>query len=90
MKGLFVALTGFFLVTCATTSDYKNVSSGVVGCSPEEIDIVGDIETNYWHGYRYWKVRCDGRLYYCSMVAGKPISCKAKRKKRRKTYDSIL
>lgn len=55
-----------------THSQYRVLSSGLIGCAPDQIQIVNDqMET----GTVAWEATCNGRHYFCS-AAGEMAWCK--------------
>jgi len=54
-------------VGCASSSDYARRSTvGTVGCPEQEIEIVGEPESNAADGRMTWEARCRGVSYFCS------------------------
>jgi hypothetical protein len=68
-----VIIVSVFLTTagCAPVT-LPQVSSGHVGCQPEEIRI-SDERTDL-SGWRGWKATCHGTVYICS-AAGHDVAC---------------
>lgn len=64
MRTLFLALAASLSVGCSTLAD---VSSGQIGCSPEEIAVT---EGNGGWGARTWTAECKGVTYQCSAHGG--------------------
>jgi hypothetical protein len=48
----------------ATTAQYQQVTSGLIGCRPEEITIANEDPGSIGS----WEATCRGRLFYCSNV----------------------
>lgn len=51
---------------CVPTLNTQAVTSGLIGCAPDEIEILaedGDLT------YRTWTARCNGKTYFCSAHA---------------------
>lgn len=78
-----VGLGLVLLTSCATTSteaQLKNLSTGSVPCSEQEIKVVdksGAQGMNRWT----WTVECDGTVYFCAKESYTPAICRAKQPK---------
>ncbi len=58
---------------CAPTqSQYRNLTSGLIGCAPEQIEIAND---KMGENVLTWEAMCSGHKYYCS-AAGQTAFCK--------------
>ncbi|APR83936.1 Hypothetical protein A7982_09285 [Minicystis rosea] len=55
------AVSSLALVSCAATM--RDITSGKIGCPPEEVEIVKD---NVGFTTRTWTATCRGRTFYCS------------------------
>jgi hypothetical protein len=86
LLNLKLVLCLFFIITSCSSlkEDRKNISSGLVGCSPKSIIITESKDST-------WKAVCKKRTYYCSNVGDDETSfyacksvVKSMRKKRKK------
>lgn len=75
-------LTSLFLLlllcaSCATAriDSKKQLSSGYVGCSPDQVKIENE-QRNSLSNTDSWAATCKDKKYYCSASAG-AMSCKA-------------
>ena len=80
MKLHLLILLGLFVIqACSSVDAFKGVTSGAIGCEPDQID-VKDIKRG--RGYASWKARCDGKVYICSAMARGNANCKEKKYKK--------
>lgn len=63
------------LAGCAITNERisRNLSAGVIGCPPEEIQIVN--ETATIEGTHNWEAHCKGKRFICTFQAGTGTHC---------------
>ena len=72
MKKLIVLSLVIIIVGC--TGDLKNISSGFVGCSSNEI-IISDVDSSL--DTESWKVNCKGKTFYCFRTSfNNEVNCK--------------
>ena len=50
------------LFSCASTASYQRETSGMIGCPPDEIQIVK-------HSRLSWTASCRGRSFVCGYIA---------------------
>ena len=68
MKILLVIIVIIIIVGCS--GDLKNISSGFVGCSSNEI-IISDVDSSL--DTESWKVNCKGKTFYCFRTSFKLV-----------------
>jgi hypothetical protein len=59
---LFLSLCTVFIFSCASTASYQRETSGMIGCPPDEIQIVK-------HSRLSWTASCRGRSFVCGYIA---------------------
>jgi hypothetical protein len=67
-------LPTFLLLACVAgcaTARYETLSSGYVGCRPDEI-VISDLQNEFWA--LSWTATCRGRIFYCS-ATGRGYTC---------------
>lgn len=70
--GVIILIAG-----CTNARISANLTSGVIGCSPEDITI--EKETGEWiTGLHAWEAVCNGKRYVCSYQNTTGINCKEK------------
>lgn len=74
MNKLFLILLLIGFSSCASTSAYKSLTAGEIGCLPEEIELVGT-KKFVMGGVDPWVAKCKGKEFICS-PAGNKVSCK--------------
>ena len=70
--GQLVIISSILLTTASCSVSLQQISSGHVGCQPEEIRISD--ERTALSGWRGWKATCGGRVYLCS-ATGHDVAC---------------
>jgi len=65
MKRLLTMLLCLGLVGCATVPDYQRMSSGRIGCAPNDVQIT-DINHPFPSTTTTWTADCKGEKYYCT------------------------
>ena len=63
MKAIFTLVVPFLLVSCTTLDDMKGLSSGHIGCTPDEISISDQTSTSVTNN---WIATCKKRVYVCN------------------------
>jgi len=73
MKHLqLLATTTLLMLAGCGESALRSVSSGYVGCSPDEIEITND---DIGFSNRSWDAACHGRIFHCSGAGKVGMSC---------------
>jgi hypothetical protein len=72
-KEMVVASVFLVIPGCAAVS-LAQISSGHVGCQPEQILISEERSDGMWIGWKGWKATCHGKVYVCS-AAGHDVAC---------------
>jgi hypothetical protein len=69
MKKILLVLLCLGIVGCATASipDRQILSSGQIGCPPNEIQITDNRGIGEFP--KSWTAQCKGKIYYCSLAA---------------------
>ena len=62
MKKLLIVVCFLFFAGCMTTGSYQRETAGLIGCPPDEIQIVK-------HSRLSWTATCRGRSFVCSYIA---------------------
>jgi hypothetical protein len=72
MLGMRIALIPILVLSgCFTAEFYKDLSSGHIGCLPDEIEVTDQGELAFG---RLWTATCHGRTYICS-ANGRDVGC---------------
>ncbi len=73
-KALIFLMLCMMFAGCANARKYANLSSGVIGCNPDEIDIehatliaVGGVHS--------WEAICKGKRYVCRYQSTSGVQC---------------
>ncbi len=79
MCGLLVASV-FGLAGCAgvANSMARTMSSGPIGCSPDEI-VIENLDNGLMTNS--WIAKCGGKTYYCSQISDGPTTCNESKNK---------
>ncbi len=77
------------MASCMSTQDYQAVSSGHVGCPPNEINIA-DVKAAKLAGQTAtWQASCDGKTFFCAMqTTQESASTKCTERKKKTRRDS--
>ena len=75
MKKAFIFLIGcMMLAGCTNTQKYANLSSGVIGCLPDEIEIEHESLIPIG-GVSNWEASCKGKRYVCRYHSTTGVTC---------------
>lgn len=78
MNKIMVLLISFTLLGCTSTGTIRSLSSGRIGCPPEEIEVQNE-NSSYLTGVSSWAVICRGKKFYCSSIThadgSTPVNC---------------
>lgn len=74
MRTMAVLIAALMLAGCTSARISRSMSSGVIGCPTDQIEIVD--EKASLSGTHEWIAECKGKRYVCSFVAGSNTNCK--------------
>lgn len=75
MKRLLICcMLAVMMVGCTSARISKDLSAGVIGCLPDEIQIIN--ETASVSGTHNWIAECNGKRFVCNYVYGSTTTCK--------------
>jgi len=80
MKRLFIAVMVIAMIVvtiggCTSPRISRNLSSGVIGCRPDDITIENETATAIGSMHN-WEAICNGKRYICSYQPTTGVNCK--------------
>ena len=73
MKHLILIISIALLTGCVNPQVSKDLSSGAIGCSPDEITITNEKATA--NSIHTWTATCKGKTYHCSYHPSSNVNC---------------